>query len=525
MNLNFIDLVVIVVYFIATLALGFYVSRRSTRTKNTDDYFLGGRSFPGWAIGISFIGAMVSSVTFIALPADSFKTAWVRFLPNLGFPLAVLISAYVFIPFFRRGTITSAYQYLEKRFGRSVSLYCAMVFLLAQIIRTAMVVYLVALLMATLTGFRLEWCLLAAGGTTAVYTIKGGFTAVVWTDVVQTVILVTGAVAAVICIILAIPGGLSEIWSMASAAGKFSIADLDAQTNQLVPVGMGFSLSEKTASMLMLVGFMQYLSGKLNQESVQRWCSASSAREARKSMVVLGTCSLPIWACFMFIGTCLWVYYQHFPDAVSMGILAGERKAEEIFPHFITTAMPVGLSGLLIAAALAAAMSTLSSAINSASMVVVHDIYGYFIPGKSSRHYFRVGLASSFGVSLLMIVGAYLFHIANTKTLTDFNIIVTTLLGGGTAGAFLLGMLTRRGDARAVFVGVGAALLFTIYAILAEFGYLPKAIDTYYSAIIANLIVFVVGYGAAFLLPTPTRDLTELTVWDQPKTPPVAVHV
>ncbi len=514
MALHPADIVVIAFYFISTLALGFWVSRRN---KNVDQYFLGGRSFPGWAVGVSFIGAMVSSVTFIALPADAFKTAWVRFLPNLGFPIIVILSAYLFIPFFRRGTITSAYQYLEVRFGRSISLYCAIIFLLGQIVRTSTVVYLVALLMATLTGIRLEWCLLTAGGITAVYTVKGGFTAVIWTDVAQTVILVIGAITSVYFIVDAVPGGLAQIWTEASAAGKLSFGDLNTQTGQIEPLTTGFSLSEKTGLMLVLVGFMSALSGKLNQESVQRWCSAKSAKEATKSMYVLGLGSLPIWACFMFIGTCLWVYYQHSPSEISTAILAGKRKAEEIFPHFITTAMPPGFCGLLIAAALAAAMSTLSSAINCASMVVVQDIYGFFVKGRDSRHYFRVGITSSLIISILMIGGAWLFHISDTKTLTDFNIIVTTLLGGGTAGAFLLGMFTRRGDVRAVTAGIVAALIFTVYAMLAQFGTVPKVIDTYYSAIIANLIVLAVGYLAALLMPAPQRDLTNLTVWDQSK--------
>jgi len=518
MTLHFADIAVILLYFVFTLGLGFWVSRRN---KNVDQYFLGGRSFPGWAIGVSFIGAMVSSVTFIALPADTFKTAWVRYLPNLGFPIVVLISAYFFIPFFRRGTITSAYQYLDVRFGPSISLYCAVVFLVSQLVRTSMVVYLVALLMATLTGIRMEWCLLVSGGITAIYTVKGGFTAVIWTDVAQTVILVIGAVLSVWLIVRAIPGGTAQIWTEAGAAGKLSLADLNTATGKLEPVRLGFSLSEKTGLMLVLLGFMQHLSGKLNQESVQRWCSASSAREARKSMIVLGLGSLPIWACFMFIGTCLWVYYQHYPNEMASAILEGKRKAEEIFPYFIITAMPPGLSGLLIAAALAAAMSTLSSSINCASMVVVQDLYGRVVKGRDPRHYFHIGVMSSLAISIVMIAGAYLFHRADTKTLTDFNLIVTTLLGGGTAGAFLLGMFSRRGDARSVNVGIAAALVFTGYAILAQFGVVPKVIETYYAAIIANFIVFLVGYAAALVLPARKRDLTNLTVWDQSEQPMV----
>ncbi|OAM88090.1 sodium/solute symporter [Termitidicoccus mucosus] len=517
MNLAAADIAVILAYFAGTLALGLWISRRN---RDSERYFLGGRNFPGWIIGISFIGAMISSVTFIALPADSFKTAWLRFLPNLAFPVVVLISAYVFIPFFRRGTVTSAYQYLALRFGPSISAYGAAVFLVAQIVRTATIVYLVAVLMSAMIGLGIPQCILIAGGVTAIYTIKGGFEAVIWTDVIQTLILVTGSVVILSLIIYNIPGGLGQLITEASASGKLSLRDLNPATGLLDPTGAGFSLSEKTATMLILVGFTQYLAGKLNQESVQRWCSSRSAREARKSMLVLGLASLPIWAIFMFIGTGLWVYYRHFPDPVAAEILAGTQKAELILPHFIVTVMPVGLVGLVISSALAAAMSALSSAINSASMVMVNDIYrAHMAKGRGESHYLRAGRLASLLVSLVMIAGAYLFHISDAKTLTDLNIVVTAIVGGGISGAFLLGMLTRRGDARAVLTGIAVTLAFSLYALLMQFNILPRAFDPYYTSILGNIIMIVVGYAAAWIFPARSRDLTNLTVWDQSGTP------
>ncbi|OAM89902.1 sodium transporter [Termitidicoccus mucosus] len=515
MHLNPIDLSVIIIYFVSMIGMGL---RLSGKNKTTDGYFLGGRNFPGWAIGISFIGAMISSVTFIAYPADSFKTAWIRLVPNFAFPVVVIISAYMFIPFFRRGTVNSAYQYLSMRFGNSVSVYAAVVFMLAQILRTATVAYLVAILLAPMTGVRIEWCILIAGGITALYTIKGGFTAVIWTDVIQTVILVAGAAACIIFVTAAIPGGLGTIFSESWAAGKLSFMDLNAKTGELEPMRGGFSLSEKTVIMLLLVGFVQYVAGKLNQETVQRWCSARTPGDAKRSMIVLGIGSVPIWAMFMFLGTCLWVYFQHFPSSVSVEILSGLRKAEEILPHFIVSVLPPGLAGLVISAALAAAMSTLSSGINTASMVWVRDIYQpYFAKGRDDRHYLRMGLGASLGISILMIGGAFLFYFADTKTLMDFSIIVTALLGGGISGAFLFGMLTRRGDARAVLIGIVATALFTVYATLMQFGIVPRIFDSYYTSIIGNIIMFAVSYGAACLLPEKPRDLKNLTVFDQSK--------
>jgi SSS family solute:Na+ symporter len=519
MKLHPLDIAVIAAYFVCMLGLGVFVSKKN---RSAESYFLGKRDFPGWAIGISFIGAMVSSVTFIAIPADAFKTAWVRFLPNLAFPLVVLISAYWFMPFFRRGTVTSAYEYLSLRFGPSISAYGATVYLVAQITRTATVVYLMAVLMATMTGVSIEWSIVLAGGITAIYTVKGGFEAVVWTDVIQTVILVAGALVIIGFAVAHIPGGFSTIMAEAGAAKKLSFHDLNPATGLLEPTRGGFSFTEKTTIMLMLVGFTQYIAGKLNQETVQRWCSSRSSREAKKSMLILGAGSIPIWASFMFMGTCLWVYYRHFSDPVAEAILAGTQKAESILPHFILTVLPTGFIGLVISAALAAAMSTLSSGINSASMVLVQDLYKvHMVKNKSEGHYFMASRLSSLLISLLMIAGAFVFHYSNTKTLNEFSIIITAVIGGGIAGAFLLGMFTRRGDARAVLAGIVVTVLFSTYAMLMQFNVLPRAFDPYYTSIIGNIVMIAVGYGASWIFKAPKRDLTNLTIWDLSKEPMV----
>ena len=371
MELHPADLLVIAAYAILTLAIGL---RFSKRNKTTDRYFLGGRDFPGWAIGLSFIGSTISSITFIAYPADSFKTAWIRILPPLAFPLVVLIACYAFIPFFRRGTARSAYHYLALRFGPSVSLYAALVYLVMQVVRAATITYLLAVMLSSMTSLPVLTCILFASGITAVYTVKGGFEAVVWTDVIQTIVLLSGAIACVFFIVNALPGGLAQVFSEAWAADKLSLRDLNPVSRQLEPVPGGFSLTEKTTLMLVLVGVANYLAGQLDQDSVQRWCSAKSSREARKAMFVLGFGAVPIWVGFMFLGTCLWTYYQHFPTDVSTAVLAGTRKAEDILPHFILTVLPHGLAGLVISAAIAAAMASLSSCINATSMVFVNDV-------------------------------------------------------------------------------------------------------------------------------------------------------
>lgn len=513
MRLHAADLLVLIAYFAAVVGIGFFCARRH---RGTEGYFLGGRNFPGWVVGLSFIGSTISSVTFIAYPADSFKTAWVRLLPNLAFPFVVTLAGLVFIPFFRGGVVRSAYHYLSLRFGPGIAVYAATVYLLAQLVRTATITYLLAVLLASLTGLTTPACILIATGATALYTVKGGFAAVVWTDVLQTIVLMVGAVACVAVIVHALPGGLAQVFGEALAAGKLSFQDLNVETGQFEAVRAGFSLTDKTALMLVLVGAAQYIAGQLDQDTVQRWCSAKSAREARRSMVVLGCGALPIWTTFMFLGTCLWVYFRHFPSEVSTAVLAGTRKAEDILPHFIVTVLPPGLAGLVIAAALAAAMGALSSSINASGMVWVNDIHRlYLAPGRTDAHYLRAGRLASLVMGVLMAAGAWLLYHASAATMMEMSIVLLALVGGGISGAFLFGILTRSGDARSVLAGIIATVAFTGYSALAQAKVVPAFFHSYYTSILANLVMFSTCWLAARLLPAAPRDLRNLTVWDR----------
>lgn len=500
------------VYSALVVGIGLHFSRKG---RSTENYFLGQRNFPGWAVGLSFIGATISSVTFIAYPADSFKTAWVRFLPNLAFPVIALLAAYILVPFFRRGRVHSAYHYLGLRFGVPVSVYAALVYLMAQGVRMATITYLLSVLLSSMTGLGPVWCILLAAGITALYTVKGGFEAVVWNDVVQTIVLVAGALTCIFIVIHAVPGGVGAVLSEGFAAGKLSFNDLNVATGRLEPVSGGISFVEKTIPMMILVGAAQYVTGQLDQDSVQRWCAARSLKEARKSMYVLGFGALPIWAGFMFLGTCLWVYFQHQSDEVSTAILAGTRRAEDILPHFILTVLPPGVAGLVISGALAAAMGSLSCCINAASMVWVNDLYRpHLVKGRPDAHYLRVSRGAALAFSGVMAGGAYLFHVANAKTIMELGIIATALFGGGISGAFLFGLLTRRGDFRAVVAGIVVTAAFTGYAAASQAGALPRVFNPYYTAILANLVMFSVCVIASWILPAPQRDLRGLTFWD-----------
>ncbi|NQD35715.1 sodium/solute symporter [Permianibacter sp. IMCC34836] len=514
MHLHWLDAAIIVAYLLGMQAMGWYFSKRNT---TTEEYFVGGRSFRGWILGLSMVGASISSVTFVAYPADAYKTAWLRYLPNLMLPIAVLFAAYVVLPFFRRGKTLTAYEYLEQRYGPSVRSYGAITFILAQLVRLSTILYLLALLVQQITGIDPVWCVIITGVFVGAYTVQGGIDAVIWTDVVQTTLLAFGGVICLTVIINQMPGGLDQILAIANEHGKLAIADL--KNGSLQPTGWSLSLSEKTGSMLLLLGLATWLTEYTgNQNTVQRFAAAKSERDARIGMLVCVLSSLPIWAFYMFLGTALFAFYQVFPDPAAAAMLDGSRKAEQIMPLFITQHLPVGLIGLVLACALAAAMSSLDASINAISAVFSVDFYKRHLrPQATDQEHLRVAKITSVVAAALMIVGAIALYSSTTKTLQDTSTVLISLLGGGLLSLYLLGFFTTRGDARAAWFGIGCTLTFTAWTVASSRGWLGAdwrtPFDSYYTMLLANFLMFVVSFLVASRQPRRERELAGLTVW------------
>lgn len=525
-QLRVIDLAVLVVYFAAMAAVGWYFSRRN---KSTEQYFVGGRAYPGWLIGISLFGATISSITFVAYPADAYKTAYMRYVICLMLPPCVWFASRYFVPFFRRGKITSVFEYLELRFGPRTRVYGASVFILAQCIRISLIQYLVAVLVHQITGWSEVTCILLGGVVTAYYTIAGGIEAVIWTDFIQSAILTLGGLIILGTIVWKLPGGFEQLFSVASANNKFIVGDLDAATGTLKPIGWGISLSDKTIVMLLIVAVIQWLTEySTNQEVIQKYCAAKSARDARRAMWICCWCAVPTWGYFMLIGTGLFVFYSVFPDPNATAMLNGDRKAEDIVPYFMTTQLPPGVTGIVVAAVLAAAMSSMSSAMNSISAVALTDIYKrHWARDRDEAHYVNAARMITLVSASIMIVGAYILFSTEKKTLQHVWTELQSIVAGGLLGLYMLGFFTTKGDGRAVGVGIVFAVVFSGLMSLAALGWLPGGfgeyleshIDGYYTGVIGNLVMFVVGFGLSLVIKTPARDLTNLTVWTQDNTP------
>lgn len=539
-NMRTIDVVILVIYFAAMAGIGPYFAYFAKRKKNTEGYFVGNRSFSGWLIGLSMFATSISSITFVAYPADAYKTAYLRLLPAFTLPIGIFICSMIFLPFYRRARVTSAFEYLEGRFGPGVRLYAALAFILNQVMRLSLVLYLVAVLVHEMTGLETHWCILIGGIVTAFYTATGGIEAVIWTDFIQSFLLWAGGAAIIVVLVTNVDGGIGRIFSEAWADGKLMFGDPDPATGQLVAADWGFSLTQRTVVMMLLVGLANWLfEYSSNQNVIQKYVAAKNPKESTKAIWICCFCSIPTWAFFMFLGTSFYVFFKLNPAPEATAMLTGGAKAEGILPFFVIKYLPAGLSGLVIAGILAAAMSSLSSSINAISAVGVTDIYRrHVVRNGSERHYYFAALGFSVLASLTMLIGAFGLMLATTTTMLDMGTKLGALFLAGLFGLYTLGFLTKRGDSRAVAFGIIATVSYMLWISAIELKwitidkllalgfseswaqFISKPMDTYYSGLFGNLIMFFVAYFFGSVFFRRKRDLKNLTFWDQDwKTP------
>ncbi|MBX7259656.1 MAG: sodium:solute symporter [Candidatus Hydrogenedentes bacterium] len=533
MTFGTLDWVILIVYFLAMAMMGPLFARKN---KSTESYFLGNRSFPGWLIGLSMFATSISSITFVAYPADAYKTAYLRFLLALMLPVGIFIASILFLPFFRHARVTSAFEYLEGRFGPGVRVYAATTFIINQVVRLSLILYLVSLLVHEMTGWDRYTCVFIGGVFTAFYTVTGGIEAVIWTDFIQSFLLWGGGLVCLYVAVSSVDGGIPTVVSTAWADGKFMLGDLNKE-GQLVRAPL-FSLAEKSVIMMFLIGLANWLTEySSNQNVIQKYVATKNPKEAKRAIWICCLCSLPTWAFFMFLGTTLYVYYKLNPDPIAHEILTGAngRKADSILPFFIIKALPQGFSGLVIAGVLAAAMSSLSSSINAISAVGITDIYKrHIVRQGTDRHYVVAAWGVSILSSILMIGGAALLMWANSKTLQDTSTKLNSLLMCGLLGLYFFGFVTVRGDVRAVIVSLVCTIAFSAWMMFIEMGLITKSLlmgvlhlpegfagwaarpmDSYYAGLAGNIIMFAVAYVLSIFVFTAKRNLNNLTFWTQ----------
>jgi solute:Na+ symporter, SSS family len=441
-HLHGVDLFVLIAYLVGTVALGVWVGRHG---QTTDEFMAAGRRIPGWAVGLSIFGTYVSSISFLALPAKAYGQNWNAFVFSLSIPLTTWIAVRYFVPFYRQAGGVSAYEHLEARFGPWARTYAVACYILTQLSRMGTILYLLALAIAPLTGWSIPFLIFLTGCIVIAYTLIGGIEAVIWTDVVQSVVFIVGALACVVVLTMGIPGGAPTAWRLAVENDKLSLGSF------------GPGVTESTFWVVLFYGIFTNLNNfGIDQSFVQRYQTAKSDREAKRSVWLGAMLYLPISAVFFLIGTLLFAFYTMRPGELPAEVAS---KADTVFPHFISTHLPWGLAGLVISAILAAAQSTLSSSINCCATLFLCDIY---------RRYFRRDATESESMGVLrimtllfgvagMLIGLEMMHI---KSILDAWWSLASIFSGGMLGLFLLGFIPRiQGIDAAVGVLAGAIVI------------------------------------------------------------------
>ena len=354
-----VDVAVVLVYLVATTLFGcsFYFRRGRDRA---DEFTKAGGRLPGWALALSVFATYVSSISFLALPAKAYLSNWNALVLSFSIPFAACAAAVWFVPFYRRQTSASAYSFLEARFGAWSRLYASGCFLVMQSVRSGMILYLLALVLNTLLGVDMPLVICVVGVATMLYSMMGGLHAVVWTDVVQSVVLIAGALLSLAVIAFTLPDGLCAGVSAAFDAGKLSLGDFSLRDWGSETFWVTFAYGV----------FLNLQNFGIDQTYTQRYVAAKSDREAVRSMFSGAMLYLPVSLVFVAIGTLLWAWVKSHPGVVPQEVLA---KSDAVFPWFIIHRLPTGVSGLLVAAIIAAAMSTVSSTLNSGATVLLED--------------------------------------------------------------------------------------------------------------------------------------------------------
>lgn len=500
-HIRSLDLIVLVLYMLGMLAMGWRFARRQT---DTESYFVAKRSIPAWAMGVSMFATLISSITFIAYPGGAYANNWAELTSGFMVVIVLVLVGAAIIPFFRHVVGMSAYEYFQRRFGYSVRAYSAIGFAITTFSKMGFVFYLVGLTLSSITGWNLHTVIIVGSVVTVLYTYMGGLEAVIWTDVVQGGVLLVGLVVSLGYLFFLPPGGPSASLHEAWIHNKISLGTF------------AFDFSKKGFWVLTFYGLFWYLQKyTCDQTIVQRYLVAKSDREAIKGVGLGAVLCIPVWAMFLLVGSLTWSFYRLTHEAIPASI----TKPDQMYPHFLATHIPAGLAGVIMASLFAAAMSTISSDLNCLAVVGVEDFYVKLRPGTSDRHRLMIGklIVALCGLATLVVA---LLLATTAGAALGLYFAVTSIVAGGVFGVFFLAFLSTRANVRGVWVGIAAALLFTAYATLTsgkakmvDLGRWNYGWNDVMIATIGHIIVIVVGYGASLLFPSSRETARPLTVW------------
>ncbi|MBE9466093.1 sodium:solute symporter [Dyadobacter subterraneus] len=504
-SLPVIDLIIVISYLVGMVAVGIYFSRKNT---TADQFTKASGRIPGWAIGISIYATFLSSNTFLGVPGKAFGSNWNSFVFSLSMPLAAWVATKFFIPFYRNTGTVSAYTHLEERFGPWARTYAVACFLLTQLARMGSIFFGIALSLQALTGYPMSTIMIVVGICIVLYTVMGGMEAVIWTEVVQGVVKTVGALVILYLVISGMDGGISRIIDIGKADDKFSLGSFAPDFTQ------------SSFWVVLLYGFFMNLNNfGMDQNYVQRYHTTTSIKEAANSIWLCVYLYLPVSLMFFVLGSCLFAYYQSNPDllhVVQMQVaverlpngtpealqklastLGAADIGDKVMPHFMVTKVPVGLLGLIIAAIMSAAMSTISSGMNASATVFMVDIYQRYIkPEMSSKQSMTLLYIATTGFGLLgMVTGIAMIGV---KSVLDVWWLLSGIFAGGMLGLFLLGIIsrnTKNAEAlTATLIGIIVIIWMTFSKQLPdEYAYLRNPLHQNMVMVVGTLTIFLGG--------------------------------
>ncbi len=472
MGLNKVDFAIVGLYLagITLFGLRFRKKQRSLR-----DYFLAGRVIPWWAIALSIVAAETSTLTIISIPGLAYDTNLTFLQVIIGYLVGRVVISFVLLPHYFRGDLYTAYELIERRFGRGLRSLTAGLFLLTRAAAEGVRVYAVSIVVSIALGTGEIASIAIITALTLIYTFEGGLAAVIWTDVVQTAIYVGGTLVGLATITHLVPGGWSAIQSAALAAGKLQVFDF--HPNFLIPYTFWAGVIGGA--------FFTTASHGTDQLIVQRLLAARNQKQSVVALLSSGVAILFQFALFLIVGVMLWAFYRQ-PSTVF-------GRPDRIYPSFIVTHMPHGISGLLIAAILAAAMSNLSAALNSLSSSTIMDFYARLRPQSDEKKKMRLSrLATLFWALVLFALAVVALHKAGR--VVEVGLQIASVAYGALLGAFLLGTLTRRASQAATMIAMVCGFAVELYL------WIWKVLPWTWWVMIGSSVTFVLGWTISTLL-------------------------
>jgi solute:Na+ symporter, SSS family len=490
-GLTFLDYTMLAGYFALNIGIGFLCAKRKA---SSDDFFRGGGRIQWWALAISYMATAMSSISFMAYPATAYATNWLL----IGVPIfqsaAVVVAGLLFIRMFRRLNITTVFEYLDQRFGRTIRMLGATFMILSQVGgRLSIVLLLPSMAFSAVSGLNVYLSVWLMGIVIVIYCLAGGMKAVVWTDVFQ-FLLVYGSIAVALTTIAHnVPGGFGGLLAEARAHDKFKAFLFDPTFVR--PTVWVFACLAVTTVFLQLG----------DQALMQRALSAPDEKTARNSVMLAGLLNPPVGIMLFFIGSALFVFYRHHPGSLNPAL-----PNDSIFPFFVGSELPHGIVGLIIAGIFAAAMAAVGGSVNAISAILVRDFLMPFRPDSTERTRMKLARTTTIAVGALATGIATVMAGMSIQSLWETFAALMALIGGGFPGIFALGLLTRRANARGAGIGLAASIVITF----AVKHYTATNVFLFTSVAVGSCMA--VGYAASLLFPSPPQSLAGLTIHTLP---------